>query len=221
MQTIAVSLPMQDLQKRCMYMSVSVYFSPQHLVCNPYKRGSRWRSQERAFPWGEWGRMCVSHNQVWATKGQTNLELWWIPPQRTSWKGADWWPSHWNCSWLFLAGISEWPRNAEYETMYSWSSSLSRETSWERPGVHLTREAGPLPLLLTALAPSWRAQKLTSEQRSGRQWSHEREKVHLVAWGAGLQVLLVWGALSKLCTGKESCTYDRGLDICATEITPF
>ena len=90
--------------KRTVMYKYTIYIS-QYSACNPYK----WANVERAeesIP-TKWmvkdvcfSRPGLSHQRA------SQPELFWIPPKRPSWKVEDWWPFHWNCSWLFFAGTS-------------------------------------------------------------------------------------------------------------------
>ena len=82
----------------------TIYIS-QYSACNRYK----WANVERA---GEsistkWmvKDVCFSRPGL-GHQGARQSDLVWIPPKRPSWKVEDWWPFHWNCSWLLLAGTS-------------------------------------------------------------------------------------------------------------------
>lgn len=66
----------------------------------------------------QWSRMYNHLPSYPATKGWAILELSGILPQRTSWKGEDWW-LHWNWSGIFPGRISERPMKAEHERIYT------------------------------------------------------------------------------------------------------
>lgn len=82
----------------------TIYIS-QYSACNRYKWANVERAGESISTKSMVKDVCFSRPGL-GQQGARQSELVWIPPKRPSWKVEDWWPFHWNCSWLLLAGTS-------------------------------------------------------------------------------------------------------------------